>query len=333
MEPTEHLVIRNPELNEKNLDVIKVWNLRKCEVLTQSKIGGVPAGFAADKHGQPRNVHAGDLVWFAQSDYGVIGTLRIKTVYPITKVKSHSDIDELKRQHPALAATYWEHLREQLPKLNGRVMYFAGVATAFVQQFSLAEQFRLNKLGQRSWVVLNAENKKELFKNQGQSAEAASLEYEAGGDYGKITPRVRFLIARIWKDECFGDQEPGEAIHLDHVVPKALGGPGILVENIVRLPASINLAKKHFVVKDFVDVARIWGLLTDEEYSGWGEMFDENAILTRQQRNLTERITMAIRGKPPHEQRKFYFQILEKLVGKRVRELFKAAGVPLPPDV
>jgi len=47
-----------------------------------------------------------------------------------------------------------------------------------------------------------------------------------------------------------------------------------------------------------------------------GNMFDENAILTRQQQNLTKRITTVIRRKAPDEQRKFYFHILEKLVGK-----------------
>jgi len=50
----------------------------------------------------PAPIRAGD----------VIGTLRITRVDPIAQVKSHANIDELKKRHTELEATYWEHLRQ-----------------------------------------------------------------------------------------------------------------------------------------------------------------------------------------------------------------------------
>ena len=338
MEPTEHLVIRDPQLNNQSLEVVKVWNLRNCKILSQSKIGGLPSGFTADKHGQPRNVHVGDLVWFAQKRYAVIGTLRIKAVYPIREVKSLEDIETLRKDslYSSLEATYWDSLRDDLPKLKGRVIKFASVETEFGQQFSEADQFLLNSPPnfQQSWVVLDSPENKELLRNKGKSLFADSPQDNANGDYGMIIPRVRLEVMQIWKDGYFGNRLPGENLHFDHVVPRSLGGPGILKENIVPLPDAINLKKKDRVVWAFVTVARAWGLLKQEECDAWGDMYAEGQIFERQ-KMLTRSITADIRTRPRDEQRKFYFQILAEYAGEeRVRRLFKAAGPgALPPNV
>lgn len=324
----EHLVIRNAGLNNQ----VEVMDLRRIEVLSQSLIGRKPSPFAPDNQGQPK-VHVGDLVWLAQSGYGVIGTLRITGVHQIAEVRSHEDIDTLKRLHRTLEATYWEDLRGQLPKLNGRVMYFGAVSTTVESRFTLAEQFRLNlpKNAQLSWWILSDPTKRaEYFSKQGQSVSAAIAEEEAGGEYGSITAKVRLTVAQIWKGECFGDRKEGEFLHYDHFVPKALGGPGIYAENIVPLPDTMNLVKQHKVVRGFADIAYQWKLLTEDEYQNWGHMFDDNNAVIEKQRDHVRRITAEIRNRPQVEQRRFYFQILEKGIGPRVRHLFAALNaIPL----
>ena len=332
----EHLVIRNASLNNQNLDIVDEMDLRKMKILTESLIGRMPSAFTAGEDGHSKHVHTGDLVWLAQAGYGVIGTLRISQVYPVAEVRSHAEIDVLKKdsRYSSLEATYWEHLRDRLPNLKGRAMYFASVAITVEQQFSKTDQFRLSLPPhfQQSWVVLTDSVKKgQFFSKRGQSLSAALAEEEAGGDYGAITPKVRLAVRGIWKDEFFGDRLPGEELHYDHFVPRALGGPGILAENIVPTPGPINQVKKHKLVPEFADVADAWGLLSEEEYRTWGSMFD-NAATLENQRNLTKRITSTIRARPHDEQRKFYFQVLEKGVGPRVRTLFTEAGA-LPPNV
>lgn len=327
----EHIVIRNAGLNNATR-----ISLGKDMEFTQTAIGRSP--FRLDHEGRPVDVRVGDRLFIAQAGYGVIGSSRIAEVSQRVSIARHEDIDALRKRYPSLEATYWESLRDSMLKARERskALQFVGVRATLERAYPDEEQFPLNRARgeQSSWVVLDTSARKErVFARRGVSV-SATLAERTEGDYGSIPDKVRWAVTAIWKGANFGERKPGEALHYDHFVPKALGGPGILAENVIPLPKSLNLAKKHLVVRGFAMVAHEWGLLTTREAAAFDSSDQRKTPAVRQAR-LTKRVTKLIRSRPLSEQRRFYFAVLERSIdrasnGKTMRSLFAEAGA-LPP--
>lgn len=323
----EHLIIRNASLNST-----EVIRLDPTGCFTQVRVGANP--FALDAMGAPRDVRPGDLLWVAQSGYGVVGTARITHLSPPVSVSSLDDIEALRREHRGFAPTYWDDLRDRLPgaRAKGGVLKLVFVHYEQGVTFTPGEQFRLvRKRGaQNSWIVFRDDQAKAAaFAKRGISVSATLLEEEAG-DYGAIPDKIRWAVIQVWKTHCVGQrQHPDEPCEFDHFVPKALGGPGILLENVIPLPRHLNRAKSHRVPASLAAIARQWNLLTDEEHRTWGDPTAEGSV-RRGQEQLTRRVTAAIRGRPVPDQRRFYFEVLETGIGPHVRTYFEEAGVRHP---
>ena len=317
----EHLTIRNAALNNLDLDVLEYIDLRDMKCLTQTRKGGSP--FALGPDGLPKNVDAGDRVWVAQAGYGVIGTVLITNIHQPVQIRNHEDVSRLKKEVRSLEATYWESLRDLVDELKGKSLGFIALDVRAERVLETAEHFRLTKPKgmQSSWFTLTEEMKASLFAKQGQSVSAALLEDETLGEYGVISPKVKYLVRQIWSDLTDRIHADGEVVHLDHLVPKALGGPGCLIYNVIPLPGSQNVWKQHAVPPALPMVAHRWKLLSDEEHQGWGAM-DDIPSVKEQQRDLTKRVTATMRKRPVLEQKRFYFEVMEYAYGASVRERF-----------
>lgn len=322
----DHLIIRNADLN--STDVIR---LPASGSFTQASIGRSP--FALSDDGTPRDLGLGDVLWIAQAGYGVVAKARIAGIAPEVTITSLEDIEALRRAHRHLAATYWDDLRDRLAKARetGKPVKFIAINYDQADNLPLNEQFRLvRERGMRSsWISFRDQAAKaKAFAMQGTSVSSALQEDEAG-DYGAIPDKIRWAVIQVWKTRCVGErQSADESCEFDHFVPRALGGPGILLENVIPLPKSLNRAKSHRVPASFPTIAYRWSLLTDDERRSWGDPTAEGE-LRRRQEQLTRRVTAAVRKLPVDDQRRFYFEVLEAGVGTHVRAYFAEAGVPV----
>lgn len=324
----EHLIIRSASVN--STEIIRVASAGE---FTQVRIKQNP--FATDANGHPRDLKPGDPVWVAQSNYGVIGKVYLAEK-PLTMftVEGLERIEALRKAFPGLSATYWDTVRDRLAEARGKhqELKMAVIHYERGENFPLADQFRLvRKRGaQNSWMSFRSEaDKAEAFAKRGTSVSSALLEEDAGGDYGLITDKIRWAVLQVWKDRCAGVRNgEGEPCEFDHHVPRALGGPGVLLENVIPLPRSLNRAKSHRAPVSFPRVAQRWGLLTDSEAASWGDVVSEGAVRANQER-LTKRVTAAVRKLPVLDQRRFYFQVLEDGLGRHVRSYFEEAGVTI----
>ena len=76
----------------------------------------------------------------------------------------------------------------------------------------------------------------------------------------KSLQRVKHNVVRLWEYKTVsGKKIYTTKFDLDHLIPKSMGGPGIFIENIVPLEASVNRFKSNRIPISFAKVALKYG--------------------------------------------------------------------------
>ena len=191
------------------------------------------------------------------------------------------------------------------------------------------EIFRLNlkKGAQNSWYTLNDETGGDLFALRGVPVVTGGTEDLE--NYGTINGKVKNLAFQVWGTMTPIPAEAGETKHWDHWIPRSLGGPGIFVENVVPLPAGMNLKKSAFVAAGFLGVAKMQGLLLPEDLKLDWQMFPEGGGVKNAQAAAVRRVTSHVKEWPVDRQKAFYFAVMEWTI-QDLRSRFEKGGIPVP---
>lgn len=216
-EPTsvaDHLIKRNPSLASRGV----LSAARRQETFTESRVNGTAAGARAQK---------GDRIWVAETGYGVYGVGTLIEQPELIRFESITDLldrlDDIPVQDPP-------YLLSLIRKIHGNANF--KFITVLVVPVELRQLDQILEIPQRcrtqgSWYYLN-----EGELDEESSARAVGLTSEIPG------------VVRLKVYQQLARATDRHIIDVDHFVPKSVGGPGNLEENLVPVSYSLNRAKR-----------------------------------------------------------------------------------------
>jgi hypothetical protein len=321
-----HVIIRNTKVN-----AVRLIEVSDRGSFTETKMGSPFRKLNAE--GRPVGIEVGDTLLVAQSGRGVIAECEVEDPLPAVRIATLEDLERLRREVKLnLSLEYWDNLRAKLlarPPGSLRDLFFHAIAYRCRRRLSPAEIFPLNlpRGFQNSWLTIDPSDSKGVLALRGKPQNTGDSEDLA--QYGIITSKVRNLVFQVWGTSSPVQVQPDEALEYDHWIPKALGGPGIFVENVVPLPKRMNIRKSAHVGNGFPTVSRQVGLLfPEDEALDWG-LFPHSQELKSEKARVVKRVTEQVRAWPVPRQKSFYFWVMAHTI-QDLPERFRRAGLPVP---
>jgi len=212
----KHLIKRTGKLADNN----KFDYLLKDGWYSETKIGGKPTGHSAKK---------GDIVYIAESGFAIFGQGSIKEIN-ITEIKTYNSlikyifinakVDEDK---------YWFSIIEKFYNGKGKKLFIMEYYIENTQKFQTPKLLPHEFLTQFSWKYLN------------DSFEIKNI---------PLLNELNTKIPNMLRSEIYYKynlKTKSHIVDIDHLVPKSLGGPGNIEENLVPIGLSINRYKSNRV--------------------------------------------------------------------------------------
>lgn len=202
-----------------------------CEV----KTGGSPSGSRLKKN---------DLIYIAQSGYAVFGKGYATEVREITKTSTFEKfVYYALNESNVKDDKYWLSKIRSYSKLdNFKDTYILEYKIEQIEQFDICYPLDSRFLKTSVWYYLEDSFELKMPKN--------NLE---------LTQHIPTKI----REEVYHKYKINIKVHIldiDHLVPKSLGGPGNIIENLIPISASINRRKSNSVPSKLYDFGGKFGI-------------------------------------------------------------------------
>ncbi len=215
--------------------------------------------------------------------------------------KIHRFNGDLKK-NPKTRLRFYEYVIDQ--KVLERIIPFNGPLAKYIKP-GYAHTF----------IEFNAEDIKYLEKPDYKIKGVKELSVVIPSD-------LRLAIYVLFnKEESFG-----HLIDIDHFVPKSVGGPGNIIENLVPIGFSLNRYKSNSIPRSLFEVAKSKFPCFEKEISVVLKDKDDfiKSSKSRKSQDLARKITSKIKEGNINDAREFYFDVLKpfnKKYAERIKDL------------
>ena len=209
----EHLVKRNPKLSDPG--VLKPAHL--TDVFTESSVNRRPSGWKAKK---------GEIVWVAEVGYGIYARGEISADPRLLRFSSINELLDRRDEIPVRDDRYILRLIIKIHRAKAFKFLSLLIVEVEVEDIAGVIEIPQGFRTQTAW----------LYVEPGDIVEASSQNspYLTDKIPGAVRLRVYQQLARA------ADRH---IIDIDHFVPRSVGGPGNLEENLVPVSFRLNRAK------------------------------------------------------------------------------------------
>jgi hypothetical protein len=226
----KHLVKKSKEFADKGL-VMPGKGIHHC---CETRVNGAPSG---------HQLEVGDTVYIAEAGYAIISEGKVLEVR-MEKVSSLEELFAYALRSSISGDKYWFSIAMDKIFLNKKFRYLS-IMEYTMESEPLPNPVPLEKAysKQSSWYYLP--------EDFSPSVTPCSLELSPD-----IPTTLRCQIYYKWmigKDSCFVD--------VDHFVPKSVGGPGNIEENLHLVSLSINRRKSNNIPAGLFIVGDEWQLM------------------------------------------------------------------------
>ena len=246
----KHLVKKSPDFVDAGFVRKKPGPVAYCE----TRVNGKPTA---------HRMSVGDTLYVAEIGYAIFAQGTITKVNPIIEIKSLQELFEYFSNSKIKSTKYWFEVANSKIHNNKKFRYLsvleyeADLKLLDCPVF-LPKEFR----NQASWQTLDD-----------------NYEFEQTSQAVELSPNIpAALRVRLFNTLNKGFDE--YMIDVDHFVPKSLGGPGNIEENLELLGAMLNRRKRDsvpkglFVVgKEFLIRSRVKMEIPAEFLSGTNDLF------------------------------------------------------------
>ena len=249
--PVKHLVIRTCNfLPPGKKDKMRQYAPGYRGRFTQSVKSRAPF-----MNGEVKN---NDLIFLAESSYGVFALCRVHGDPILHTIGSIGDLEGFKKQSPQNLQedeNYWRFEEKKIGQLRpGKSLYILSIDYEIISVDFPHFPINRPRGAVNSWVLLD--RYPDYLKFQYTTTVQEYL-LEKGrrqkrvGDITGITLDCRNKAFTIYGEALFDGSQPESGLDLDHTVPADILGSGLLVENIVPVEASFNRSKNNRVPCSF----------------------------------------------------------------------------------
>lgn len=246
----------------------------------------------------------GERIYVSENAYGIYAKGYIVEVHPIEEFTSTEQILSYHAEHGLKDEAYWFNMARKLNEANKKkpsVLY----CQSFVVDLKLLDRVRplvgelrdLAKI-QNSLTRLD----KEMVRAIRDSEEAVSTELD-----GKIPGHLRLDLYALFNKKA----GLGTWIDVDHFVPKSVGGPGNIAENLVPVGFSLNRYKGNAIPKGVFIVAKEFEALSkfvSINFLASSTDFQNSA----EAKEAARKICDVVNSWPIKEARKFYLNVMKQ---------------------
>lgn len=224
-EPREHLIKRNPDLAQAGV----LTTSKGVHHFTESSVRGRPPGHKA---------RGGERIWVAESGYGIYaeGSLLSDPV-----LHTFTSIDHLLDEIDRIPVQDDPYIMKLIRKINQtknfKHLHVLVVATNVSDLGSVIEVPKELRT-QGSWYYL----------------EPGQIQRDTAGQTLQLSPNIPGAV-RLRVYQRLAKKSDLHIIDVDHFVPRVVGGPGNIEENLVPVSFSLNRAKNARIPSGLFDVA------------------------------------------------------------------------------
>ena len=227
-----HILIRDPALNSRQFKSLKSGTLWYVQDALVKNRNTNPKGLFS--------LEVGDTVYLYEKGFAVWAKSIILEKTDMHVLKNMEDIKNFiltKRQYENSA--FWgETIVDKIfPKMN-------------------EGEFKAYKVFELKLKATKLDNPIFIKMNQGGYRKLTGPLIESDHTYAKLDPKIPSALRYKIFDKFKIHSENMHIIDIDHVVPKSLGGPGNIEENLIPVGGSINRTKGNNVPKALFDIAK-----------------------------------------------------------------------------
>jgi len=222
-------------IKRKNLEytIKEGW---RCEVRTESK----PSG---------SNAKPNDEIYIAQNGYAIFA----KGIIAEVNILELNGLEEFVRfsQHGTNVKddSFWiSKIKNYSSKKVLNKVFVFEYNISNIEQFDYCIPLEKRFLIQSSWYYLEDEFQFTIPENSNELT-------------NHIPTKIREEVYHIFK---INSKE--HILDIDHFVPRSLGGPGNIIENLIPISASINRRKGNSVPSKLYDLAKKFGIKTPANF-------------------------------------------------------------------
>jgi hypothetical protein len=245
-----------------------------------------------------------DKIYVSETSYGIYAMGYVVDVHPIVEFTSPEQLLSYHAEHGLKDEVYWFNMARKLNEANREkpsVLYYQ----SFVVDLKLFDRVRplvgeLRALAKKRNTLTQLD--KEMVRAIRDSEEAVSTELD-----GKIPGYLRLNLYALFNKKA----GLGTWIDVDHFVPKSVGGPGNIAENLVPVGFSLNRYKGNAIPK---------GLFTMANEIDPLSKYVKNVFLTSkadflntvEAKESARKICDVVNSWPIKESRKFYLNVMKQ---------------------
>jgi len=309
-----HLVVRDASLvfDPAKMKTNKAGDFR---ILIQAHRNRRP--FRADLNGYPIRVKEGDTVYLMEKGYGIYDKSHITSVSKVLKINTPQEFRAIRDQYdPYLSNPYWRMLQQRFKNINRG--QFLGLCFVEIEIDQGDNRFKVNfKNGTRcSWITLKGQSDIDSWIDFDSTPEETA--YEDIGSYSEIPPRTRYKVSRIWRINSMDQKD------FDHFIPKSVGAPGFLEENIIPTALTVNRGKSNCIPKELVEITYEYKKqgkfrsldITRDDINNW-DPFISRSEKFKPQQSKARQIVSEVAKWQEKDQRKFYKDILKQAFDRK----------------
>ncbi len=244
----------------------------------------------------------GDRIFVSETSYGIYAHGMVNSVAPVLEFVNVHEVLDYYTSSASKDATYWLNMAVKLNKANHRkpsVLYYhsfeVDLKTYDRVRPLTGELSKLTKI-QNSISRLDSELVDLIDKYDNDTI----IELDS-----RIPGYLRLDLYSLFNNHC----NLSTWIDVDHFVPKSIGGPGNIMENLVPVGFSLNRYKSDAIPKGLFLVAKRVDSLksyVDNQYVSSSDTF----IRSSHAKDAAKKIVDLVNSWPIGETRKFYLDVM-----------------------
>jgi hypothetical protein len=245
-----------------------------------------------------------DRIYVSETSYGIYARGYVVEVHPIVEFTSIEQILSYHAEHRLKDEAYWFNMARKLNEANIKkpsVLYYQ----SFMVDLKLLDRVRplvgeLRDLAkvQNSLTQLDKSTARMIRDYENESSTELN---------GKIPGYLRMDLYSMFNKRA----GLGTWIDVDHFVPKSVGGPGNIAENLVPVGFSLNRYKGNAIPKGVFIVAKEFEALSkfvSNNFLASSTDFQNSA----EAKEAARKICDVVNSWPIKESRKFYLNVMKQ---------------------
>lgn len=248
-------IVKTMELHQRNYLIKRSNSIRELKKSNSKKKGYFEIIITNDNKTPPSNkLRNGDLIFVAETRGGIYAKGKVIESFPVKEFESVEEVLKFSKQFKD--DSYWlNKIRSFQEKLLINKDSKLKFHEYFVSQKLLPKTIPYNG-PLKEYDASEKRGLAHVFFELNQT----DIEYLKKPDYklktvhkldSKIPGDLRLKIVSFFNQ----DNSIGHLIDIDHFVPKSVGGPGNIIENLVPVGFSLNRYKSDSIPRSFFQVA------------------------------------------------------------------------------